>query len=551
MGSLRTAGGRFGCEQPTIAVVSTETAATVIDLTKQPPDEAEPAVVTAAPAAPREARGVPDAVRARLATVASDPMSWLATGFVVAVGAILRLAGLGFPGSKIFDEVYYATEADVLLHYGVEWKPENNAGDYVVHPPLGKWCIALGEWLFGYDSFGWRISSAVVGVISILLLVRIARRMFRSTVLGCAAGLLMTLDGLHFVLSRTALLDIFLMTFVLAAFGCVVLDRDQRRRRTLAALETGRAALGDRLRLGVPWWRLAAALFIGCACSVKLSGAFFIPALLLIMLLWEIGLRRTVGAPSPWVSGPLNVAGWTAAIAAVVLVVYLASWTGWFVTDYGWNRHGLQARGESEPAIIGALKNLWDYHVSAYEFHKGLHSKHDYQSWPWQWLLMGRPVAFYWNTEAPCGSDRCAAEVLLLGNPLLWWSFIPALAGLTWFGIAQRDKRAAAIAIMIAAGLLPWFWYQYDGGRTMFVFYALPALPFLILAVVYVLGSIIGPAGPPAAGVPDRRMIGAVALGLYVLLIAASFAYFHPIYVGDSIPYDSWWDRMLLGRRWV
>jgi len=86
----------------------------------------------------------------------------------------------------------------------------------------------------------------------------------------------------------------------------------------------------------------------------------------------------------------------------------------------------------------------------------------------------------------------------------------------------------------------------------MFVFYALPALPFLILAVVYVLGSIMGPPGLQAGGgVPDRRMIGAVVIGLYVLLIAAAFAYFHPIYVGESIPYDSWWDRMLLGRRWV
>jgi dolichyl-phosphate-mannose--protein O-mannosyl transferase len=163
---------------------------------------------------------------------------------------------------------------------------------------------------------------------------------------------------------------------------------------------------------------------------------------------------------------------------------------------------------------------------------------------------MGRPVAFYWSTDAPCGSDRCAAEVLLLGNPLLWWSFIPALAGLTWFGIARRDRRAAVIALMTAAGLLPWFWYHYDGGRTMFVFYALPALPFLILAVTYVLGAITGPPNNTTT-LPDRRMIGAVILGAYLLLIAASFAYFHPIYVGESIPYDDWWDRMLLGRRWV
>ena len=73
----------------------------------------------------------------------------------------------------------------------------------------------------------------VFGTLSILLLIRITRRMFRSTMLGAAAGLLMTLDGMEFVLSRTALLDIFLMFFILAAFGCLVMDRDSRRRRWL------------------------------------------------------------------------------------------------------------------------------------------------------------------------------------------------------------------------------------------------------------------------------------------------------------------------------
>jgi dolichyl-phosphate-mannose--protein O-mannosyl transferase len=397
---------------------------------------------------PTAAPAIDPIVRRRLATVPPDPMSWLATGFVVLVGAVLRLDGLSRPGSKMFDEDYYATEADELLHYGVEWQPKTNAGDYVVHPPLGKWCIALGEWVFGYDSFGWRISAAVAGIVSILLMVRIARRVFRSTVLGCAAGLLLALDGLHFVLSRAALLDIFLALFVLAAFGCVVLDRDQRRRRALAALESGRALLGVAPRPGVPWWRFGVALFAGCACSVKLSGAFFIPALILIILCWEIGLRRSVRAPQPRVSGLRNVAGWTAVIAILTMAVYLASWTGWFVTDYGWNRHGAG----------GALVNLWDYHRDVFAYHTGLSVGHRYQSWPWQWLLMGRPVLFYWSPDITCGSDRCAAEVLLLGNPLLWWSFLPALAGLAWFGTARRDTRAFAIGAMVAAGLLPWFW---------------------------------------------------------------------------------------------
>src|ERR1019366_8078491 len=76
-----------------------------------------------------------------------------------------------------------------------------------------------------------------IGSLAILLLARIPRRMTRSTLLGCIAGLLMALDGLEFVMSRTALLDIFLMFWVLAAFGCLVVDRDVTRARLAAAVD--------------------------------------------------------------------------------------------------------------------------------------------------------------------------------------------------------------------------------------------------------------------------------------------------------------------------
>src|SRR5580658_7297639 len=92
-------------------------------------------------------------------------------------------------------------------------------GEYVVQPEVGKLMIAIGEALFGLNSYGWRFSSAVFGTVAILLVCRIARRMTRSTLLGCIAGLLMSLDGLEFVLSRTGILDIFLMFWTLAAFG--------------------------------------------------------------------------------------------------------------------------------------------------------------------------------------------------------------------------------------------------------------------------------------------------------------------------------------------
>jgi 4-amino-4-deoxy-L-arabinose transferase-like glycosyltransferase len=98
-----------------------------------------------------------------------------------------------------------------------------------VHPPLGKETIAVGEWLFGLTPFGWRLMVAILGSLAILMTARIARRMTRSNLLGCVAGLLLALDGLEFVMSRTALLDISVMFWVLAAFGCLLIVRDRSR----------------------------------------------------------------------------------------------------------------------------------------------------------------------------------------------------------------------------------------------------------------------------------------------------------------------------------
>ena len=158
---------------------------------------------------------MPDVVHRRLARPArATPGFWLAAILVTGIGLLLRMVNLSHPKETVFDEVYYANEAWDLLQHGVEWNPEDSTPQYVVHPPLGKWMIGLGEQIFGYNSFGWRIAAVVVGVVSILLIVLAARRLFRSTILAATAGLLMSLDGMHFVLSRAALLDIFLMFWI-------------------------------------------------------------------------------------------------------------------------------------------------------------------------------------------------------------------------------------------------------------------------------------------------------------------------------------------------
>ena len=530
------------------------------------------------PVADRRPIALPESVRRRLESVpAWDWRSWAAAGAVTLIAAILRFVNLGYPPGVVFDEVYYATEGQELLDHGVEWRTEtdtagkvlNSYGDFVVHPPLGKWIIALGIRMFGNDAFGWRFMAAVCGVLSVLIIARTARRMFGSTVLGAAAGLLMALDGFHFVLSRTAILDVFVMFFVVAAFACLVLDRDRRRRLWLAAMQRGLdpSAKGraGRLRLTwatVPWWRLAAAALLGFGSAVKWSAIFFLPIFLLLIFFWEVGLRRTVGAAHPWRDALLDELGWMVAMVVLVVAAYLSSWTGWFLTDTGWKRHYFAVeRGEPEPVIFGALRNLWYYHADVLRFHEGLSSPHPYQSWPWQWMLMARPVAFYRASDIPCAAAQCNAEITLLGTPVLWWAFLPALVGLAWFGLSRRDWRAAAIGAMVFAGLVPWFYYELKN-RTMFFFYASPLEPFLVLAVVYCLGALINGPGVGRFGAgrvrvanslpaEDRRLYGTVFAASFITLVAICFWWYYPLYVAESLPYEDWMRRMLLGNRWM
>jgi dolichyl-phosphate-mannose--protein O-mannosyl transferase len=479
------------------------------------------------------------------------PYSWVATAAIALLALLIRIFHLAQPDQQIFDEVYYADDGHDMLTHFVEWDEKNGGPGYVVHPPLGKWMIAAGIKMFHYDSFGWRISACLIGVATIVMITRIAMRLFGSIVLGSAAGLLMTFDGMHFVLSRTALLDMFLMFFILAAFGALLFDRDQRRRRWAAFMEAGGdpGGIGRKSRppFAVPWWRLAAAVLIGLGLGVKWSALAFLPVFLILVIWWEIGARRTAGVRRPIVDALLDELGWIILSFVIIVLVYLSTWSGWFLTDDGYYRHWLRDSGQAEPFIIGPLRNLIEYHSAAFNFHIHLDAPHPYAAPAWQWLLLGRPVAFYFAKNIPCGAADCSAEIVLLGTPLLWWSFLPMLGATLWMGIARRDWRAGAILLMVAFAIVPWFFFS---SRTMFYFYALPAEPFLILAVVYVLGAII--AGPP--GVPrdeNRVLIGTVIAGAYVLLVALNFAYFYPLYTGESIPTIDWAKRMWLGNRWI
>ncbi|WP_354640057.1 dolichyl-phosphate-mannose--protein mannosyltransferase [Kitasatospora camelliae] len=526
---------------------------------------------TAVAEAPRTAR--PVALRGPLPWAVRHA-GWLGPIAVAVFAGLLRFWDLDYPNAFVFDETYYPKDAWSLLEQGYEgvWAETANldilavpqlipltaAPEFIAHPPLGKWVIALGEWAFGLHPFGWRVAVALIGTVTVLMLARIGRRLFSSTLLGCTAALLMAVDGLHFTMSRVGLLDGVLMFFVLAAFGCLLIDRD-RARAVLRAAEAEGARAPDEVRLGVRPWRLAAGLFLGCACAVKWNGAFVLAVFTVLTLLWDRAGRRRAGAVRPWRSMLRRDAPYTLlSLIGVGAAVYLAAWSGWFASDGGFDRHWADHRAGLSPPrtpvldiplpqvpmtwVPAVLRGWWHYQAQMYDFNTGLTSPHTYQSNPFSWLLQGRPVSMYWQQvprgQQGCTADEgCAGQILAIGTPVLWWAACLALVYTLWRWAFRRDWRAGAVLAGVAAVYLPWFRYQQ---RTIFSFYMVALVPFLCLAVALTLGALLGPPGCP----PRRRRIGAAAAGLVVLGVVGCFAFFHPLYTAEVIPMDDWRARM-------
>lgn len=343
------------------------------------------------------------------------------------VAFLMRIFNLGTPKGLVFDEIYYVDGARDYLKNGVELS--KGAPEFVVHPPVGKWLIAAGIKIFGDNEFGWRIAVAIAGTLTVYLTARIALRIFHETKWATLTALLVALDGLNLVMSRTALLDIFLTLFILLAVNSWL--------------------AGKYLRF---------AIYLGLAMGSKWSALYFILAFLILEFIVNRDLVRVIK------------------VGVTSIFIYLISWIGWFSSSNGWDRDS-----KSNPIL-----SLFYYHKEMLGFHTGLTEKHSYQANPWSWIVMGRPTSFFYQAPKSCGVKDCAQEVLAIGTPILWWIGTFALLfliGVNLHNFAMRRFELESLIpfIGIAAGYLPWFFFQ---KRTVFTFYSIVFEPFLILAIV-------------------------------------------------------------------
>lgn len=410
------------------------------------------------------------------------------TLFGLFLGAfVVFVIGVQHPRAYIYDEVYHAYTAGEYVRGNRDayvWNttaPRKGVAYMWNHPPAAVHLIGLGIRLWGDRSFGWRFMSTVFGGIGIALLFVLARALTRDTLVAfLAAGVLM-LDGLYYVQSRTAMLDVFGVVFMLTAFLALVeyLNRPPER--------------------GTPSL-IVMGIAMGLAVATKWNAAYASALIVLVVVGRSIAARVPIGRA---LLLPLT-------LVLLPALVYLAAYVPFFATGHTFDQ------------FIELQRQIYSYHA-------GLKATHNYQSAWWQWPLALRPV-WYYVAYHETTIENIYANV----NPLLAWGFLPAVIWVVarWW----RERRAAAVVLLIGffGQWLPWALIP----RIAFAYHFLPSVTFGCVAV----------AATCATGIRKGGLPRALAL-TYLVLIAAAFVFFLPIYSGLPLAHKDFAARIWI-RSW-
>jgi dolichyl-phosphate-mannose-protein mannosyltransferase len=401
------------------------------------------------------------------------------------------MIGLTTPESFVFDEVHYVPAARQMLE-PVMPQPMLNP----MHPPLAKQLIALSIRTFGDVPFGWRYPSVLFGSLAIVAIYCCALALFAAQGPAVASALLAFFNQMVFVQSRIAMLDIYSLAFGL--FGVAAFLHGFREPRPQRAFAL-------------------AGLAFGLSAACKWSGLFplaisiAIIAVIRLMQGWRTQFADATAddwyRPDLWPDFK-----WFHFIACFVLIpaiTYFAT----FVPLYGL----------SLADIIEAQRKIFGDNVT------NAFAGHTYMSaWP-SWPFLVRPV---WYLFDKTGDDRIAA-VVFLGNPLVLWPALVAVAICLRDWIASRRTEAFLILAFYFGLYLAWAMLPRAIG---FIYYYLPAATFASLALVYAL---------------RRGNNARWLLWMFVALAGAGFAAMLPISVASLGTSMATFNHLMIFKSWI
>lgn len=394
---------------------------------------------------------------------------------LMALGLLLRLWGVGQPAKMYFDEIYYVDAADKL------WagKPDPNS----VHPPLGKWMIALG--VHACDELmpkttpqpvKWRMASVVAGTLCVGLTYALSLLLFNcNRPAAVLAGLLMATEHLAVTISRIAMLDPFLALFCLIGIYAAM-----------------RYFLG-----GHEIWSVSSAFSLGLATGCKWSGLF--TAFGCLVAGWWLN-RRAVSQEKT-----VRYFFW---LVLLIPLAFLLCYAHLFVADgMSWDTL-LKIRGQGDRMV--------QFRKDSSQF------THRYLSYFWSWPLMLTPIWLFFEENKDTHTIKA---ICAMGTPMFWWGFLVLLFERAYSAFRLKNKEtggsldpiAGALVILWFCQWIPWC-VSYTGG---FFYYMLTEVPIMALLV----GKLIADLLNLEDALGEGRWRGWLLLGLYGLGFAVYFPY--------------------------
>ncbi|KJR42353.1 glycosyl transferase family protein [Candidatus Magnetoovum chiemensis] len=384
-----------------------------------------------------------------------------------------------YKNSAYFDEVYFPRTAYEYINKKLPFYE-------TVHPPLGKLIVALGILVFDMNPFGWRVMSALFGVLITAVMYLFGKRIFinngaNAAFLAFICAFLMTFDFMHFAQARIGTTDTFLVTFIVLAFFFMF--------RFFQKLENTLYSFRDIALSGA---------FLGLAAAVKWSGVYAGCGLAIFYVYSFFINYKTASKKIKRYTFKSALFG-IAFLFVLPLAVYASSYI---------------------PAILIEQPNSWiDYIVSyqthMFNYHKNLKAEHFFSSKWWQWPLLIKPLWLF-TAKDYLPADKISS-IVTMGNPLIWWSGAISLIYLLISAVFSRDRTALFIAAAILCQYLPWMLIE----RIAFIYHFYPIVPFLIFSIAYSIGKIIARSG-----------IFKYTAYIYMTAVFILFVLFYPILSG-------------------
>jgi len=178
------------------------------------------------------------------------------------------------------------------------------------------------------------------------------------------------------------------------------------------------------------------------------------------------------------------------------LAIYLLSYLPMFTTGHDFS------------IWWGMQKQMWWYHT-------GLRATHPYTSSWWSWPFMIRPVYLYTSDEI----GGMVARIYAIGNPLVFWFGLASITMSAIYAFIERNKKLGLVIFSYLIFFVPWA----ASPRIMFLYHYLPSIPFMSIAIAYVLRR-------------TPKLIFWVVPAFFL-----SFIYFYPHWAGISVPI--WLDK--------